>query len=59
MNMTRVEINAQHKYRTVLFGNLYLEGRCVGEDFLRSIGLCEEYDPEVSLDDVGDASEEV
>lgn len=59
MNITTVEINAQHRYLIILFGNLYLEGRLGVDGLLLSIGLCEEYDPEVSLDETGDASSDV
>lgn len=63
MNITTVEINAQLKYRTSFCGNPYfigLLGRCdPADDFRRSIGLCESYEPEVSLEEAGeDPSEE-
>ena len=59
MKMTMVEIKARHMYRTILFGTLYEIGRCEpAEDFLRIIGLLEEYEPEVSRDEDGEDSSE-
>ncbi len=54
MNIMIVDIKARHKYRTILFGNLYMAGRCMLGGFLRNIGRFEEYEPEVSREDAGE-----
>lgn len=45
----------------ILFGSLYIP-RCdvdVDIDFLLSIGLLDEYEPDVSRDDVGEEAQEL
>lgn len=54
MMITTVDINAKHRYRTIRFGILYIEGRGFWkflEDFLLNIGRFEEYDPDVSREE--------
>lgn len=58
-----VDINAQQRYRTTLFGTLYADGLCEPADgFLdarRSIGRPEPYEADVSREEGReDASEE-
>jgi len=54
-----VEMSAQHMYRIILFGTWYGGvGRCDPDDGFLSIGRCESYDPEVSLDEPGDEAYE-
>jgi hypothetical protein len=62
MNNTTVDINPKHMYLITLFGSLYADGSGLcdpAEDFLHSIGRCEEYDPDVSRDEGVEESSEV
>ena len=62
INNTTVDINPKHIYLVTLCGSLYADGSGLcdpAEDFLRSIGRCEEYDPDVSRDEGVEESSEV
>lgn len=59
MNIMMVEIKPKHRYRITLFGSLYEEGKGLcdpAEDFLRTKGLLEEYEPDVSREETGESS---
>ena len=55
INIISVEISAQHMYRIIRFGIRYGAGLWLpAEDFLRSIGRWDSYEPDVSLDEPGE-----
>ena len=55
MKIIMVDINARHKYRIIRFGTLYDAGRwSPADNFLRSIGRFDEYEPDVSRDEAGE-----
>jgi len=49
-----VKIKARHKYRTTFCGILYVFNLCLPIDFLLNIGRFEEYEPDVSRDEMGE-----
>jgi hypothetical protein len=54
INITSVDISARQRYRIILFGNLYAGERGGGRDFRRSMGRLEEYDPDVSREEMAE-----
>lgn len=59
INIIIVEIKPKHRYLITLLGNLYEDGNRLcdpADDFLRTSGLFEEYEPDVSREETGESS---
>lgn len=55
--MMSVEMSAKQRYRIILFGSLYAANREGDtDDFRRSIGRLEEYEPDVSREETTEDS---